>query len=80
MGARKSFAQMFDSMFVVPPIYDDSYYGSASTKSPRCGWPTWATTPTETRDVYKRQIQDSLDVNRSTCPDLLNHFPGLAGR
>ena len=48
MGARKSFAQMFDSMFVVPPIYDDSYYGSASTKSPRCRWPTWATTPTET--------------------------------
>ena len=48
MGARKSFAQMFDSMFVVPPIYDDSYYGSASTRSPRCRWPTWATTPTET--------------------------------
>ena len=27
-----------------------------------------------------QDIQDSLDVNRSTCPDLLNHFPGLAGR
>ena len=33
MGARKSFAQMFDSMFVVPPIYDDSYYDYQSKYS-----------------------------------------------
>lgn len=27
MGGREGFAQMLDSVFVVPPIYDDSYYG-----------------------------------------------------
>ena len=27
MGGRKGFTQMLDSVFVVPPIYDDSYYG-----------------------------------------------------
>ena len=48
MGGKTEFGKMLDSVFVVPPIYDDSYYGSASTKSPRCRWPTWATTPTET--------------------------------
>ena len=28
MGGREAFATMFDSVFVVPPIYDDSYYGA----------------------------------------------------
>lgn len=28
MGGQKEFVQMLDSVFVVPPIYDDSYYGS----------------------------------------------------
>ena len=27
MGGKERFAQMLDSVFVVPPIYDDSYYG-----------------------------------------------------
>ena len=27
MGGRDEFASMLDSVFVVPPIYDDSYYG-----------------------------------------------------
>ena len=27
MGGREDFVQMLDSVFVVPPIYDDSYYG-----------------------------------------------------
>ena len=27
MGGREAFARMLDSVFVVPPIYDDSYYG-----------------------------------------------------
>lgn len=27
MGGKKEFARMLDSVFVVPPIYDDSYYG-----------------------------------------------------
>ncbi len=27
MGGREVFARMLDSVFVVPPIYDDSYYG-----------------------------------------------------
>ena len=27
MGGEASFTQMLDSVFVVPPIYDDSYYG-----------------------------------------------------
>lgn len=27
MGGRKEFSKMLDSVFVVPPIYDDSYYG-----------------------------------------------------
>ena len=27
MGGREEFVQMLDSVFVVPPIYDDSYYG-----------------------------------------------------
>jgi predicted alpha-1,2-mannosidase len=27
MGGRNEFAQMLDSVFVVPPIFDDSYYG-----------------------------------------------------
>ena len=27
MGGKAGFAQMLDSVFVVPPIYDDSYYG-----------------------------------------------------
>ena len=27
MGGREQFVQMLDSVFVVPPIYDDSYYG-----------------------------------------------------
>ena len=27
MGGRKEFVHMLDSVFVVPPIYDDSYYG-----------------------------------------------------
>lgn len=27
MGGKESFAQMLDSVFVVPPIFDDSYYG-----------------------------------------------------
>ena len=27
MGGKKTFVQMLDSVFVVPPIYDDSYYG-----------------------------------------------------
>ena len=28
MGGREAFATMLDSVFVVPPIYDDSYYGT----------------------------------------------------
>ncbi len=28
MGGREAFARMLDSVFVVPPIYDDSYYGT----------------------------------------------------
>ena len=28
MGGEETFASMLDSVFVVPPIYDDSYYGS----------------------------------------------------
>ena len=28
MGGREAFATMLDSVFVVPPIYDDSYYGA----------------------------------------------------
>lgn len=28
MGGRDGFVQMLDSVFVVPPIYDDSYYGA----------------------------------------------------
>ena len=28
MGGRGNFTKMLDSLFVVPPIYDDSYYGS----------------------------------------------------
>ena len=27
MGGKESFAHMLDSVFVVPPVYDDSYYG-----------------------------------------------------
>ena len=27
MGGREEFAHMLDSVFIVPPIYDDSYYG-----------------------------------------------------
>ena len=27
MGGKERFAEMLDSVFVVPPIYDDSYYG-----------------------------------------------------
>ena len=27
MGGKEEFARMLDSVFVVPPIYDDSYYG-----------------------------------------------------
>ncbi len=27
MGSREKFVQMLDSVFVVPPVYDDSYYG-----------------------------------------------------
>ena len=27
MGGRKGFTRMLDSVFVVPPVYDDSYYG-----------------------------------------------------
>lgn len=27
MGGKEKFAQMLDSVFVAPPIYDDSYYG-----------------------------------------------------
>ena len=27
MGGRKQFSRMLDSVFVVPPVYDDSYYG-----------------------------------------------------
>lgn len=27
MGGKEGFAKMLDSVFVVPPIYDDSYYG-----------------------------------------------------
>ena len=27
MGGQEQFVQMLDSVFVVPPIYDDSYYG-----------------------------------------------------
>lgn len=27
MGGREEFAAMLDSVFVVPPVYDDSYYG-----------------------------------------------------
>ena len=27
MGGKEGFAEMLDSVFVVPPIYDDSYYG-----------------------------------------------------
>lgn len=27
MGGKEMFAQMLDSVFVVPPVYDDSYYG-----------------------------------------------------
>lgn len=27
MGGREEFGRMLDSVFVVPPIYDDSYYG-----------------------------------------------------
>lgn len=27
MGGKKSFVQMLDSVFVMPPVFDDSYYG-----------------------------------------------------
>ena len=27
MGGRKEFCRMLDSLFIVPPVYDDSYYG-----------------------------------------------------
>ncbi|MDK7751370.1 glycoside hydrolase family 92 protein, partial [Brevibacterium sp. UMB10442] len=27
MGGEKVMAQMLDSVFVVPPVFDDSYYG-----------------------------------------------------
>ena len=27
MGGKRSFTQMLDSVFVVPPVFDDSYYG-----------------------------------------------------
>ena len=27
MGGKENFVSMLDSVFVVPPIYDDSYYG-----------------------------------------------------
>lgn len=27
MGGRQDFVKMLDSLFVVPPVYDDSYYG-----------------------------------------------------
>lgn len=27
MGGKEAFARMLDSVFVVPPVYDDSYYG-----------------------------------------------------
>lgn len=27
MGGRRDFVKMLDSLFVVPPVYDDSYYG-----------------------------------------------------
>ncbi|MDH6304090.1 putative alpha-1,2-mannosidase [Parabacteroides sp. PF5-5] len=27
MGGKKSFVKMLDSVFIVPPLYDDSYYG-----------------------------------------------------
>lgn len=27
MGGRREFVKMLDSLFVVPPVYDDSYYG-----------------------------------------------------
>ena len=28
MGGKAEFSKMLDSVFVVPPIYDDSYYGA----------------------------------------------------
>lgn len=28
MGGKEGFTQMLDSVFVVPPVYDDSYYGA----------------------------------------------------
>ncbi|MEO8414156.1 MAG: GH92 family glycosyl hydrolase [Ginsengibacter sp.] len=28
MGGKKNFVQMLDSVFVMPPVFDDSYYGS----------------------------------------------------
>ena len=28
MGGRESFVSMLDSVFIVPPVYDESYYGS----------------------------------------------------
>ena len=27
MGGEKVFANMLDSVFIVPPVFDDSYYG-----------------------------------------------------
>ncbi|HLP03959.1 MAG TPA: GH92 family glycosyl hydrolase, partial [Paludibacter sp.] len=28
MGGQKNFVQMLDSVFILPPVYDDSYYGT----------------------------------------------------
>lgn len=28
MGGKKNFVQMLDSVFIMPPVFDDSYYGS----------------------------------------------------
>ena len=27
MGGKKNFVQMLDSVFIMPPVFDDSYYG-----------------------------------------------------
>ena len=48
MGGHKGFTRMLDSVFVVPPVYDDSYYGFRIHEITEMQVPTWATTPTET--------------------------------
>ena len=48
MGGNDEFVAMLDSVFVVPPIFDDSYYGVQFTKFVKCKLPEWEIMHTET--------------------------------